>query len=207
MLGVGRVNAFNAVNDQGNQPPTAVAEASPTSGTAPLTVNFTGSNSSDSDGTITTYSWDFGDGNTSTQPDPTHTYQNPGTYTAVLTVRDDDDATDTDQVTITVTEAPNQPPTAIITQPADGDIFTIGETINYAGDGTDSEDGILPSSAFTWTAVRVADGASFLIATGVKSGTVTIPPNTQPGDYMIILQVEDSQGSTGTDQVTVTVTQ
>jgi len=41
--------------------PTAVAEADPLTGTAPLTVDFTGDNSTD-DYTITNYSWDFGEG-------------------------------------------------------------------------------------------------------------------------------------------------
>lgn len=76
------------VGDNANTPPTAVAEASPTSGSAPLTVSFTGSNSTDSDGSISSYSWDFGDGTSSGDADPTHTYAAAGTYSAVLTVTD-----------------------------------------------------------------------------------------------------------------------
>ncbi|HHJ19688.1 MAG TPA: PKD domain-containing protein, partial [Gammaproteobacteria bacterium] len=45
-----------------NQPPKAVMTASPASGTAPLTVQFTGTQSTDSDGQITGYTWSFGDG-------------------------------------------------------------------------------------------------------------------------------------------------
>ena len=91
-----------------NEPPVAQASADPTSGTAPLTVQFSSDGSSDSDGTITTYSWDFGDGNSSTEANPSHTYQNAGTYTATLTVTDDDGATDQDQVSITVNEPSSQ---------------------------------------------------------------------------------------------------
>ncbi|MDO1499267.1 PKD domain-containing protein [Winogradskyella maritima] len=52
------------VNDTANQMPQAVIDANPISGTAPLEVQFNGSNSTD-DGPLT-YAWDFADGVTST---------------------------------------------------------------------------------------------------------------------------------------------
>ena len=70
-----------------NQPPVAVASANPTSGAAPLTVNFDGSGSSDPDGDPITYAWDLdGDGlfDDSTAAQPTFTYTQSGTYTARL---------------------------------------------------------------------------------------------------------------------------
>ncbi|WP_456442762.1 PKD domain-containing protein [Caldithrix abyssi] len=81
-LGAGRVNAYNAVNDGVTPAPTAAFTADPTSGCAPLSVQFTDQSSGD----ITSYSWDFGDGATSTAQNPQHTYNNPGTYTVSLTV-------------------------------------------------------------------------------------------------------------------------
>ena len=46
-----------------NQPPTAVIQAAPTSGPAPLTVQFNGGGSSDPEGSALTYAWDLdGDG-------------------------------------------------------------------------------------------------------------------------------------------------
>jgi PKD repeat protein len=87
-----------------NQPPTAVANADVTSGTAPVAVNFTGSGSSDSDGTIASYAWAFGDGATSNTTNPSHSYTAAGTYVATLTVTDNEGATATDSVTIIVTE-------------------------------------------------------------------------------------------------------
>jgi|GEM_PF-2475529 len=54
--------------------------ATPTSGCAPLTVNFTNQSSD-----ATSWSWNFGDGCTSTEQYPTHTFSNTGTYTVSLT--------------------------------------------------------------------------------------------------------------------------
>jgi len=65
----------------GGTAPTANFSASPTSGTAPLPVNFTDT----SLGTPTSWSWDFGDSGTSTAQHPSHTYQAAGTYTVTLT--------------------------------------------------------------------------------------------------------------------------
>ncbi len=62
--------------------PTANFIASPSSGKAPLQVNFT----DESTGLVTSRLWHFGDGATSTDQSPEHTYNKPGTYTAKLTV-------------------------------------------------------------------------------------------------------------------------
>jgi PKD repeat protein len=90
-----------------NAPPTAVAKGSPTSGTAPLTVNFDGSASSDPDaGDTITYAWDLnGDGTfgDSTVAKPSYTYTVAGTYNAVLKVTDNHGASTTSSpVTVTV---------------------------------------------------------------------------------------------------------
>ncbi|MEA1905852.1 MAG: C1 family peptidase [Euryarchaeota archaeon] len=92
-----------------NQPPVASASASQESGTAYLTVLFTGSGE-DSDGAITSYEWTFGDGGNSTLQNTTHTYTSPDTYTATLTVTDDCGVTGSDNVTINITPAPSMPP-------------------------------------------------------------------------------------------------
>jgi len=72
-----------------NSAPAAVFTASPSMGTAPLTVNFNASGSSDADGEIVGYDWDFGDGSVGTDALASHTYQSKGTYAARLTVHDD----------------------------------------------------------------------------------------------------------------------
>lgn len=64
--------------------PTAVADfsGSPTSGDAPLFVNFTDL----STGAPSSWSWSFGDGGTSTTQNPSHSYTSAGSYTVSLTV-------------------------------------------------------------------------------------------------------------------------
>jgi PKD repeat protein/photosystem II stability/assembly factor-like uncharacterized protein len=62
--------------------PVASFSAVPTSGAAPLLVNFTDASA----GAITSRSWSFGDGVTSTDPSPSHTYNIPGVYSVALTV-------------------------------------------------------------------------------------------------------------------------
>ncbi|MFN7927357.1 MAG: glycoside hydrolase family 44 protein [Blastocatellia bacterium] len=87
----------------GNQPPVASASATPTTGLAPLAVNFNGSASSDPDGTISSYAWDFGDGTTGTGATVSHTYTTVGTLNARLTVADDKGAVASITIPITVT--------------------------------------------------------------------------------------------------------
>jgi PKD repeat protein len=90
-----------------NRPPVAAATAAPTSGNAPLTVNFDGSGSSDPDaGDTISYSWDLnGDGTfgDATGVNPSYPYTAAGTYNAVLKVTDNHGASTTSSpVTITV---------------------------------------------------------------------------------------------------------
>jgi PKD repeat protein len=90
-----------------NQPPVAVASATPISGYAPLVVNFNSAGSADPDGSITSFAWTFGDGATGAGATISHTYQNAGSYTAVLKVTDNQGATGTTSVAINVTTNPN----------------------------------------------------------------------------------------------------
>jgi uncharacterized repeat protein (TIGR01451 family) len=76
-----------------NTAPTAALKATPTTGTAPLTVMFDASASSDPDpgDSVASYTFYFGDGTppvTQHGPAVSHTYANVGTYHAALTVMD-----------------------------------------------------------------------------------------------------------------------
>ncbi len=62
--------------------PTSDFSGTPTSGVAPLTVDFT----DESIDTVNTWAWYFGDGGTSSEQNPQYTYNDPGTYTVSLKV-------------------------------------------------------------------------------------------------------------------------
>ncbi len=61
--------------------PTTAFSATPTSGTAPLTVDFTDLSAN----LPSSWSWEFGDGESSADEHPTHTYSAAGIYTVSLT--------------------------------------------------------------------------------------------------------------------------
>lgn len=65
---------------------TAGISATPSSGTAPLTVQFTGTGSSTLTSDVLSYLWTFGDGATSTEKNPSHAFTAAGTYSVTLSV-------------------------------------------------------------------------------------------------------------------------
>lgn len=84
----------------GGQPPVAYAAATPSSGTAPLAVQFASTGSYDPDGGALSYDWDFGDGSAhSNLPAPSHSY-GAGSFVATLRVTDSTGSSDTSQVNI-----------------------------------------------------------------------------------------------------------
>jgi PKD repeat protein len=133
----------------GNRSPVADASATPTSGQAPLPVQFSAAGSSDPDGDGLTYDWDFGDGTPhSSQANPSHTYGQNGTYTARLTVSDGRGLSASETVTIAVG---NHAPVARIDAPLDGSLYRGGQVIQLRGSASDAQDGTLPASAYHWT--------------------------------------------------------
>jgi glucose/arabinose dehydrogenase len=187
-----------------NHPPTAVVSASPTSGAAPLTVNFDGGGSSDLDpGDSLSYAWDLdGDGqfDDSTAVAPTRTYTVNATVTARLRVTDPAGASDTQSVTITVGSPSNTPPLPVIDTPASGLRWRVGDGISFSGHATDAQDGTLPASRLSWSVVlnhcpSNCHAHPVQSYTGVASGTFPAPDHEYPSSLSLVLTATDSAGA------------
>jgi PKD repeat protein len=79
LAGLTRLTYLNLDGNPIAPPAVARFSAFPTTGVAPLDVNFT-----DLSLSADTWSWDFGDGTTSSLQNPLHTYTLPGTYSVGL---------------------------------------------------------------------------------------------------------------------------
>ncbi|MGV0744987.1 PQQ-dependent sugar dehydrogenase [Mycolicibacterium sp. XJ870] len=199
----------------GNRAPTAVVTATPSSGEAPLTVDFSSQGSSDPDpNTTLTYNWDFGDGTTSTQPNATKTYATDGTYHVTLTVSDGEK---TGQATQTVTVGTTAPYDVTITtlegEPLDNSKYNAGDTITFSATAKDDEP--LPDDAYKWTVVFHHADHIHPVADNIVSQTGSIvvprdPHNVANTWYEVRLTVTDSRGVSTTQTANVypnTVTQ
>jgi hypothetical protein len=146
----GQVRKISFGGAGSNRPPAAVAEASPTSGPAPLAVAFDARQSSDPDGDSLSYAWAFGDGSSGSGASPSHTYA-AGTFTAVVTVSDGKGGSDTASVRI---DSGNRPPVPVIDAPLAGAKFAVGDSFRLTGHATDPEDGTLADTRLIWEVLR-----------------------------------------------------
>jgi len=192
----------------GNQPPTAVASATPASGSAPLTVRFSGLGSSDPDPGTLSYAWEL-DGDAlyddSNAAEPTHIFTQSGTYTVGLRVTDPAGATDIDQITISVG---NSPPNATIDAPTPGTTWKVGDDVDFEGSATDPEQGGLPASAFSWELIlhHCEEGGGchthgLETFEGVFKEDFTAPDHEYPSHLELRLTVTDAGGLTDTESL------
>ena len=184
---LGEYAISGSVSAADGQPPVALASATPTSGTAPLTVNFSSAGSYDPDGSAITYSWNFGDGSAvSSAANPSHVYA-AGSYTATLTVTDASGAATLTSLLISV--APGAAPAMRVEK--------IGMSLTVKRGGTRAT----ATVTITDTSGKVISGASVSGNwSGVVSGSTSATTGTN-GDARL---TSPSTKSRGTFTFTVT---
>lgn len=174
----------------------AIPGATPTSGTAPLTVHFT-TDGEDPSGTIEVFRWDFYDDGTwdtydTVARDYNRTYNNPGTYNATLYVRSSTGESATASITITVE---NNPPTATAdVVPSNGEVPL---AVTLSGSGTDPDGSIV---LYEWDFGGDGDYEWSSTTTGTTTYTYTAV-----GTFNAVFRVTDNNGLTATAHATTTV--
>jgi glucose/arabinose dehydrogenase len=201
-LGAGQLRR---VSYPANLPPTAVATANPTSGAAPLTVQFNGAGSSDPEGGALTYAWDLdGDGayDDSTAVNPSYTYVTPAVVPVRLRVTDPTGQSGTTTVNVTVGNPPSNAPVVTIDNPTAATQWSVGQTIPFAGRAADAQDGTLPPSALRWqltlqhcTTSTNCHAHNVQTWTGVASGSFVAPDHEYPSFLDLTLTATDSNGN------------
>jgi polygalacturonase/PKD repeat protein len=162
-------------------PPTASFTGSPTSGTAPLPVNFTDGSS----GSITNWFWNFGDGNTTNfavSTNPSHTY-NVGTYNVSLTVSGVGGTNTLTRSNYIVATNPPPPVANFTANPISG-------TEPLLATFTDTSTGTAPLS-LSWnlgdsTTTNTAGGANFTHTYAAGSYTVTLTASNFVGASTLV---------------------
>jgi len=181
-----------------NQAPVAKLTATPTSGGAPLTVQFSSVGSVDADAQALSFTWDFGNGATSDQPNPTYTYTTAGTFNARLTVTDTQGAAASAEIEIIVG---NNRPVLAITSPASGTRYNTGTAISFSATASDAEEGDL-SARIQWKALLHHNEHihfDFFTFTGA-SGTFVVPDHGDGTYYELCAAVDDRAGAAATTQ-------
>ncbi len=130
-----------------NNPPEAVATASPGLAVTGDDVTFDGSGSSDPDGTIASHQWTRDGDVVSDQPVYKAAFATTGEHCLMLRVSDHDGATDTAQVCVDVIEPP-QPIAEATRSPS---VQNLGHPVTFDGSDSDPQDPTGSGLSFQWT--------------------------------------------------------
>ncbi|MFD7715190.1 PQQ-dependent sugar dehydrogenase [Streptomyces sp. NPDC059814] len=174
-----------------NRSPVAKAAADRASGPTPLDVAFSSAGSADPEGGALSYAWDFGDGATSTDANPHHTYTTAGTFNPTLKVTDPEGLTGTASLVVT---AGNTAPTVTLTTPADGALFSFGDSVPFTVTVTDPEDGTVDCAKVKVTYLLGHDSHRHQITSkNGCSGTIDVPVDGEHDSAANIYGVFDAE--------------
>ena len=166
----------------------AIIQVDSTSGSAPLYLNFDGSQSSSDNGEIVSYHWDFGDGTESDGVTVFHRFDKSGIYGTILTVTDEASQSANDAENINVGPSP---PRAIAVLSSHGGIapfdinYDASRSVNFNGENLQ----------YMWD---FGDGNLEFERQGTHQ-------YFNPGRYTIILRVTDETLAVGYDTTFVNV--
>jgi glucose/arabinose dehydrogenase len=187
-----------------NQQPIAAGKAVPDNGAAALQVTLDATASYDPEDDDLTFHWDLGDGGEAGGETVAHTYP-AGVYFPVLTVEDAGGATSKTPPIRVVSG--NTRPAASLSGPPPSTKYDAGETIAFAGSGTDPEEGAIPCGQFTWTVTFHHDDHTHPFLgpiQGICSGefvTADVGETSPDTHYSVRLDVQDTGAPLGSDAV------
>jgi len=193
---------------------------SPTSGPAPLTVEFSAAESTDPQGETLEYEWDL-DGNgvfeaPTTASTKSETYEDGSeNATAAVRVVDENSHQSIDQVTVYPGDTP---PVPEIEEPSEGLEWSVGQEIEFSGSATDSEEvetenpeGAVPPERLYWRSrlyhcpggPESCHAHPLEVFSGVRGGALVAPDHGLPSHIELTLTATDARGLSATKKVDV----
>ncbi len=170
----------------GNNAPVVTLDVAPTSGDAPLTVDYDCSAAGGN--APLSYNIDFGEGTFTTTSSGSYTYDAEGDYSIVCTVIDADGDFDSDSVTVNVGSADTTPVVTLTATPSD---VLEGENVHFECTATGGDGALSYHIDFN-------DGESVDSAMADHSYAVA-------GIYTALCVVTDADGDVGSDDAVVNV--
>jgi PKD repeat protein len=190
-----------SLNSQGdlNSSPVGRISVDKNAGEVGVTIHFNATGSSDPDGDALSYEWNFGDGSAiSTEANPSHQYNATGTFSVSLKVTDGNGGRDTVYQEVAVGSLPK----AIMTSPAKGARFAVGDTLTLTGVGEDSNGQMLPITSMVWEVQQHHNTHYHPFLDPTAGNSIKLQPAPEPEDFLaatnsflrVLLTVTDTNG-------------